>query len=82
MNDDARDYFINNISGVSADQKHFNFTGCAARVFGSESSKWYAALATADSSQFTVELQKLSNEINSAVNKCNAIIDEVIQRDK
>lgn len=85
MNDDARDYFINNISGVSADQKHFNFTDCAARVFGysvSERTKWYAALATADSSQFTVELQKLSNEINSAVNKCNSIIDEVIQRDK
>ena len=82
INEDVRDYFINNISGISADQKHFNFTNSAARVFGVESLKWYDTIVTAPTSQFNVKLQSISNEIDSAVNKCNAIIDEVIQRDK
>ena len=85
LNDDLRDYFINNISGITADKKHFDFTGSGATVFGyaaSEKNTWTNSLRNAESAQFSVELQKISNEVNTAVNKCNDIVNSVIAKDK
>lgn len=85
MNEELRDYFVNNISGISADKKFFDYSGCSAVMFGYatlERNTWRNALANAEPAQFNVELQKISNEVNAAVKKCNQIIDKVIAQDK
>lgn len=85
MNAESRDYYVNNIAGISADKKHFDFTGSAATVFGYsalERGTWVNTLRTTDAAQFKVELAKFSNEVNTAVNKCNQLVDSIIARDK
>lgn len=85
LNKDCRDYFVNNISGLSLDKKLFDFSEAAAVKFGyanSDRRKWRRALSTAESAQFTVELSKWVNEINTATKNCNDAIDDVIAKNK
>jgi ABC-type glycerol-3-phosphate transport system substrate-binding protein len=81
VSEDARDYYLEYIAGQDFSEKVFSFDLCGALLLGYASGDemriWRYALMRTSSDQLTTVMQSISGEVDSAIKKANAILDEI-----
>ncbi len=82
ISEEARDFYINYVSAIDANDKVFDFTSSVAGNIGYNGTTWRNTITNSTGDQYIVALQSISNEVQAGINTANELIDSVIARDK
>lgn len=81
VSDAARDYFVENVCNTEFKDRVCSMDVCAASLLGysgwDECSVWRYKLMRTSVDQLNTTMQSISGEVDTAVNKANAILDEL-----
>lgn len=84
ISEDAKDYYLEYIAGEDFENKRFSFDTCGASLLGysgqDEMRTWRYALMRTSEAQLATVMESISGEVNTAVNKANAILDDISKK--
>lgn len=84
LSDEARDFYIEYIASEDFSNKRFNFDICGTTLLGYADYdgrySWNQTLCWSSQSQLLTAMESIRNEVDTAVEKANAILDELVAK--